>query len=66
MVVEGGQSLLRAQEEASLADNPMYGAKSSFSGAELEIFGFAGPREVCSMTEGGLFCTSASLHVSGL
>ena len=66
MVVEGGQSLLRAQEEASLADNPMRGVRGSFSGTELEIFGFAGPRYVCSMTEGWLFCTSALLQVSGL
>lgn len=42
-VVEGGQSLLRDQEEARLADNPTCGVRSSFSGAELEIFSFAGP-----------------------
>lgn len=61
--MEGGQSLLGAQEEASLADNALCGVRGSFSGAELEIFSFADPSYVCSMTEGWLFCTSASLQV---
>lgn len=42
-VVEGGQSLLRAQGEARLADNPTCGVRGSFSGAEFEIFSFSGP-----------------------
>lgn len=42
-VVEGGQTFLRAQEEARLAVNPMCGVRGSFSGAEFEIFSFAGP-----------------------
>lgn len=65
-VLEGGQSFLRAQEEARLADNPTCGVRGSFSGAEFELFSFAGTWYVFSVTEGWQLCSFALMHVFGL
>lgn len=65
-VVEEGQTLLRAQEEARLADNPTRGIRGSFSGAEFELFSFAGTWYVFSVGEGWQLCSFALINVFGL